>query len=146
MRPLIVGQAPSRTSAPALTGPCGRRLADLCDIPVEEFDALFERVNLVDHCPGVADLFVTMAEAQAAADKIARDAANCGRNVVLLGRAVAAAFEFAQPYLEWCIFRGMFVSACPHPSDVNLWWNDQMNHERAGTFWRQLALAQRRHG
>lgn len=64
-----------------------------------------------------------------------------GRNVVLLGRAVAAAFEFAQPSLEWCIFRGMFVAACPHPSGLNLWWYDQMNRERARTFWRQLVFA-----
>ncbi len=62
-----------------------------------------------------------------------------GRRIVLLGLKVAAAFGLHKlPLLEWqnVVAHGTRFKAarCPHPSNVNQWWNDDANVKRARHF------------
>lgn len=143
MKPLIVGQAPSRLSDPRepLSGRSGRRLAALCGMDLDGFLAAFERVNLIGSHPGKAagkgDAF-PMARARRAA--VVVSARFHGREVVLLGGNVAAAFSVARmTLLHWHRAPGFEFALCPHPSGVCLWWNDPANEKAARAFWRRLA-------
>ena len=72
-----------------------------------------------------------------------------GRRVLLLGSNVAGAFGFFdRPALRWQTFyhfdgethrRVGPTALLPHPSGVNLWWNDPENRGRAARFMRALA-------
>lgn len=143
MRPLIVGQAPSRASDPAeaLSGKSGRRLAALCGIPFEAFLAGFERSNLLADWPGEAqgkgDRFVGLPVARALAERYRR--ASYRRRVVVLGFKTAAAFGLTGPALAFFPHWEGWFAFCPHPSGVSTWWNVRANEERARKFWTALA-------
>jgi uracil-DNA glycosylase len=145
---LIVGQAPSRgrDGLEPLSGRSGRRLADLCGLTLEAFLARFDRVNLLAEWPGSAgakgDAF-PIDEARAAAESLAEVVAARDR-IVLLGWNVARAFRFAGDVDGWFDWGRLSrdcgeVVVAPHPSGVNLWWNDPANVARARAFWRALA-------
>ncbi len=144
MKPLIVGQAPSRLSDPRepLSGRSGARLAALCGLSLDAFVVLFERVNLLDYFPGKAgkgDLFpheVARFSACAMTPKLRQ------RRTVLLGGKVAAAFHLhRRPLLEWFeeVGDGALVAVAPHPSGVSSWWNEPTNVVAARRFWRAFA-------
>lgn len=93
MKPLVIGQAPSRTSDPTkpLAGePLASRLAALFGMDVESYLAATDRRNLLGAWPGKSskgDRF-PIAEARRMAFQIDLD----GRHVLFVGIATAAAF------------------------------------------------------
>lgn len=144
MRVLIVGQAPGPRTDPSepLSGPSGRRLAALCGLELPDFLARFDRVNLVFAHPGKlikGDAFVGAVAAREAA--FALWPRIVGRRAVLLGHRVARAFHAGHlPYFRWHRLEdGTRIAIAPHPSGVNLWWNDPKNVKRARRFWHELA-------
>lgn len=140
MRPLLVGEAPARTTVGArpFTGRTGARLARLAG--VDDLSDAFDAVNLLDRWPGPdsgnGSSFPPAAGRAAAARFLER---RRRRPVVLAGRRVAAAFGLArQPYLEWTrLPNGAPCAVLPHPSGVCRWWNDPANVEAASRFLRE---------
>ena len=128
--PALIGQAQSRGNdyQPAFSGPCGVRLAKLLDL---EHGDLLERVfarNVLDRWPGKngkGDAF-PMDEARRAVLRMRIR----GRPVVLVGKTTAAAFDVRREFFEWFALRGKRAVVIPHPSGVNLWYNDGANRER----------------
>jgi hypothetical protein len=143
MRPLLIGQAPSRCSDPTepLSGATGRRLAELCGLTLQEYLFVFERRNLLPEWPGKAagkgDRFVGLVEGRRLAEAC-RPVCQ-GRRVVVLGFSTAKMFGMVGPALSFSRHWGGEFAHCPHPSGVNHWWNEDVNLERAGRFWRRLA-------
>jgi uracil-DNA glycosylase len=145
-RVIIIGQAPGRANdgGPAFLGRSGRRLAELSGVPFQELSRVFDLRNLLKRWPGRSkgkgDRFPVRA-ARAAA--LAAAPALKGRKVILVGRGVAAAFsggEGRSEFFRWREGEGLpFERATvPHPSGVNLWWNDPENRGLAETFFRGL--------
>jgi uracil-DNA glycosylase len=137
-RPLIIGEAPSRTAgaARALDGRSGERLARLLGVGLDQLLERFETANLLERWPGPAGR-----KGAAFPARMAREAAERVRlrgSVLLAGRRVAAAFRLSAPYFEWATLRGARVAVIPHPSGVNRWWNDPANRERAAAFLREV--------
>lgn len=135
MKPLIVGEAPARTGDPMrpLEGPCGIKLAEVFGITYDEYLETFSRLNVLHEWPGrggKGDDF-PMAQARECARQIVIEK----RTTFLLGKRVAQAFGFRPqarflsgyffPEQEWRI---MII---PHPSGINIWWNDPANVRRA---------------
>lgn len=135
MKPLIVGEAPARTGDPMkpLEGPCGIKLAAVFGITYDEYLETFSRLNVLPEWPGrgeKGDQF-PMALAREHARQIVIEK----RTTFLLGKRVAQAFGFLpkarflsgyfSPAGEWRI---MII---PHPSGINIWWNDPANVRRA---------------
>lgn len=102
-------------------------------VEVERLALGFDVVNLLPSYPGRAsgkgDRF-PLAEARAAAAKLEEHAPH--DRVVLLGRAVCKAFGLRLAPLEDRVERGRRWLHVPHPSGVNLWWNEEANAEAAG--------------
>jgi hypothetical protein len=143
--PVLVGQAPARTSQGrgAFRGPASDRLARLLGVSTAALRASVEPRNLLDYWPGPVaagcsgDAF-PMAEGRAAAERLAPTLA--GRRVLLAGRAVAWCFAggavgLAGPRLglfEWAEHEcGFAACIVPHPSGASRWWNDPANRELA---------------
>ena len=141
----LVGQAPSRTSDPArpFDGPTGRRLADLLGLPARALGHVFELANVLGAWPGAArdkgDRFPAR-EARAAAEELLARVPP-GARVVAVGSGVAAAIGLDTSPLAWTACRGREAALLPHPSGMNLWWNERANREAAGAFLRAAALA-----
>jgi hypothetical protein len=144
-RPLIIGQAPSRTSDPCapLSGSSGRRLALLCGVPLPAFLNAFERMNLLSKYPGreaKGDRF-PIRSARIRAAEIVASGTMLRPRVVLLGAQVAFVFGLKKiEPLRWYAQDDVGLAMCPHPSSVSLWWNDPRNMEQATLFWRALAI------
>lgn len=136
MRPIIIGEAPSRLHCPRgpLSGKSGQRLAALCELDLGEFLALFERRNVLPAFPGPAGKGSAFPMAQARARAARMRLAFPARPAVLLGGRVARAFCLDLPPLSW----SGNVAVCPHPSGVSRWWNDPANVEAARAFWQDL--------
>lgn len=147
MRPLLVGEAPSRTSGPdPLSGACGARLAGFCSLSAREFGSTFDRANVLATWPGSAGkgsaFPLALARERAAA---LRRRFRGGRTVILLGRRVARAFGLAeQHYFEpvWVGRSPVFV--VPHPSGVNAWFNDPAHARQMRMFLAVLVRAEGR--
>lgn len=142
LRPLIVGQSPSRHSDPSepLSGRSGAYLAELCDLTLPQFLDRFDRINLSVGWMGKAakgDRYFTVREARDRAGVIR--AAFLGRQVVVLGAINAAAFGLHWSKLWFRAHWGGSFAWCPHPSPINLFWNDPLNVEAARLFWSSLA-------
>lgn len=142
---MIIGQAPSRDSNPAhpISGRCGKKLADLIGVSVEEFLVGFERHNLLDRWPGKAgkgDAFPIDKARRKAVDFLLRGVF-LDRRVVLLGENVASTFGLDPAKLRPLRWQGVYTAPglafCPHPSGVNRWWNEPGNVEAARRFWRR---------
>jgi hypothetical protein len=113
-----------------LGGPTGDKLMELLGIDLRTYVRAFRRLNLIRHFPGRegrGDSF-PLDEARAAWWKLG---VNLGmRRTILLGAKVAEVavpgwrrFGWCQPFTtEWTIFL-----VVPHPSGLNLWWNDAGN-------------------
>ena len=145
MKPLIIGQAPSKTGegCEPINGRSGKKLAACMGVSVEEYLERFERVNVLDRFPGKqgkGDKF-PLPEAREAAQGIRLE----GRPfVLLLGRGVASAFGLGNlPWLEWAEVEQARVAVVPHPSGINRWWNEQENRERAREFLGNLTGGER---
>lgn len=152
MRPLLIGQAPSRTATGrAFDGPngSGARLSRLLGRPL--LDAV-DAINLLDRWPGKkgkGDAFPA-GTARRAALRLAPSLRNDvrrgrGRAVIFVGRGVAAAFGESTRCNAtgrlYCLGwhwseHGFRYAILPHPSAVNRWWNDPKNVARARRFLR----------
>ena len=148
MKPLVVGQAPSKTAGHrrAFDGDSGRRFAKLLGISLEQFLSECDTVNLLRSWPGKhggayayrdkGDRF-PIAAAKRGAVRVMREL-DAVRNpiLVLCGRRVARAFGVHGDFLQWGVMpsRGhgavMFLTI-PHPSGCNVWWHDARNRELA---------------
>lgn len=145
-KPLIVGQAPSRSSDPrrAFSGKSGAKLAALVgDL------SNFELTNLLDYWPGKngkGDHF-PRDEAKSNAAKIVRRFRD--RRVLIVGVGVAKILKLDPKPLVWSRVCGATVGVLPHVSGICLWWNSKRNRRAAKTFLREirresLGLARRR--
>lgn len=138
MKPLIIGQAPGYAGAgEPLSGRAGRRLSALCGLTLDEYLLRFDRMNVFEVFPGKAgkgDRFPR----QLGRMRAERLLPTCsGRRVVLLGAAVADAFQFHGGPLQWAQSLTPVYATwawCPHPSGINMWWNVQANVEAARLF------------
>lgn len=162
MKPLLIGEAPSRrtaatlplaserwkTYARPLAGESGDRLRSLYRAATSrELDRDFDVRNLLDWYPGRAGKGsrLPLAEARWAADVILAeiDLASWPRpTFVWLGRRVADAFHVAGarnlPYLRRLVFVDFDAYVVPHPSRVNRWWNDRAHRAAARVFFREF--------
>lgn len=154
-KPIMVGQAPSRTSDPdrPLVGRSGKILAKHVGIERHglylKFLCDFERRNVLDYYPGSngdgkGDRF-PMDEARGEARDMVDDFR--GRFVLALGsktyRALTAGTGAdGKGYFETTYINfheeppnnGFHVTPVPHPSGLNRWWNDESNRERYRDF------------
>lgn len=136
MKALIVGQAPSRDTdgqAP-FTGRSGARLADLLGIPHPALPRYVDLVNLIDRWPGKrgkGDRF-PIGEARAAAAMLLSVTPH--DRIVVCGGRVAEALGLPVDIrpLETHTRGPRLFLMLPHPSGVNLWWNDP-DHVAAAT-------------
>lgn len=137
---VLVGEAPSRTSDPAVpfSGRSGRRLSSL-GLDLENIG----RVNLFAEWPGHS----TRSDGSAWKKKEAREEARTlapklrGKLVVLAGLRVADAFGYRPPSALLSIdadSRGFEYAVIPHPSRVNRWWNEPGREEAVAEFLRSL--------
>lgn len=166
MRPLLIGQAPGRglDGWPALTGRAGDRLAELAGLSYPGARGALalmlatERMNVFDVFPGdpsllaaaVADLFPSREAANnayALLVKLMTERRLAGRQLIFVGRAVAAAFALPDlPFYAWVQKmipdhmpdggQPYTVSCVPHPSGRNRYWNEPDNVRRASNFLR----------
>lgn len=152
MRPLLVGEAPSRTSDPArpFSGRSGARLARLMDVEQDELSAYFELVNLFEEYPGLGSGKGTAWDPVAAAARARLLVVTSGRftsqrDVVCVGKRVLSAVVgiAGWPYFDWLHGAGPWrrVAHIPHPSGINPWWNDAGHLAQASAFLRSLRRA-----
>jgi hypothetical protein len=149
-RPVLVGQAPGPRSDPRypLLGghavrSAGARLQALMGLGLVEYARLFCRRNLLEAWPGHAGKGDRWPAGEAAKEAGRLAQALRGRTVLLLGRNVAGAFGRTGPYLEWVDDGVRMAAILPHPSGVNLWWNDPANEARGRVFLADLVRAAR---
>ncbi len=144
MRPLLVGQAPARTSggrAP-FDGPAGDRLAEVLGLrDRRDVPRLFDPRNLLDAWPGPSrgkgDAFPP-AEARRAAARLLRREPH--PRIVLAGRGIARAFGLGEaPWLREADLGGRRALVVPHPSGVVAWWNDPANRAEAARALRRFS-------
>jgi len=137
--PVLVGQAPSKTSdveKPLSARPLSTSLCQLLSCDLLTYLSSFERINLLNAWPGSSkkgDLFPARLGAERAKELIPYFR---GREVILLGRNVAKAFGLRDefPLLRYRQEHCCEMAVVPHPSGVNLWWNDEENKKAAATF------------
>lgn len=141
---VLVGQAPSRDTegAAPFSGRSGRTLERLAGLEPGELPQRFALANVLQRWPGSAgakgDKFPP-AEARKAAASLLE--ALSGRQVLAVGRATATVLGLpsCRPPMLWFDHEPLAgLSMLPHPSGVNLWWNERRNRENAQTFLRAL--------
>lgn len=134
---LLVGEAPNRAGQgrrPNTTFTGGR----LARLGAREL----QRTNLLREWPGPQGKgsAFPLDLARPAAERLWRRHPK-RRPFVLVGTRVAAAFGLARSryeYLEWLDLRGREVAVIPHPSGINLWWNEPEHVQQAADFFRAL--------
>lgn len=134
-KPLIIGQAPARgnDALPPFSGKSGARLALLAGVG-DSGDVLpnhFELRNLFDKYPGKqgkkGDKF-DMRAGRKRAPKLLEEYEGTDQVILLMGKRVAKAFGVhSYEYLAWFVLDGHHCMIFPHPSGINLWWNDPKN-------------------
>lgn len=141
MKPLIVGEAPSKnevTERP-LEGRVGRRLAKCCGLSFEDYLERFVRVNLLHVRQDTKEhgfLFDLPAAKKEAAQLMTSFAR--GQIVLLLGGRVAEAFGVHDHYFAKVALGKAEAYILPHPSGVNRWYNDVSNVMKMETFMRGI--------
>lgn len=145
MKPLIIGQAPSRDGKTHFEGRSGTRLAQLAGLTRQQFLDDFDRINVFDVFPGrregqEGDLF-PIKEAMERAHAIYLTGALEFRSTVFIGHRVAQAFGMPHPapFLWHPIPFSGEVAMSPHPSGTSRWWNSEANLRNARDFWTGLA-------
>lgn len=143
MKPLIIGEAPSKNQDPPhpIEGRIGQRLADLSGLTLPEFLAHFDRTNLIHVRQDTAahGFQFDMPLARRRAEVLAQSF-RPNQIVLLLGQRVAMAFGFSnrtQPFVQHHI-HGAEVRIVPHPSGINRWWNEPKNEDAAKVFMRTI--------
>jgi hypothetical protein len=132
---MLVGEAPNASGRGRIanTTASGRRLASLggADLP---------RTNVIQEFPGRSGKGAAFPRELAVAG-LARLWRRTPRRVafVYMGKRVAAADGWRGDYLQWGEHRGRMVATFPHPSGINMWWNDAANVELARDFVLELS-------
>lgn len=140
MKPVLIGQAPSRDGKTDFQGASGKRLALWAG--VGDLSKCFETRNLLDYYPGSngkGDLFPP-AEARLSAKKMLFDEGPPrGSRWICVGKAVAKAFWIDQyPPFEWLTASdGPDLAWIPHPSGVNRIYNGQESIAAVSRFLRE---------
>lgn len=118
-RIIFVGERPSSpvSRAEALTGRCGKRLADLLGLSLQTYIVVCDRVNL---CGGMR-----WSPLEARASVVALKAR--GGRIVLLGRRVGAEFGISAGFLTTHCGGSALLLLLPHPSGRCRWWNAPSN-------------------
>lgn len=140
---VLVGQAPSRATDgfPPFSGMSGRRLEEVSGLAPGKLPERFALFNVLERWPGPAakgDKF-PIHRARKAAKRLLF--ALEGRRVVAIGRAVAKVLGVPPvvPDMVWSPHDKLAaIAVLPHPSGVNLWWNDPGNKAAAAAFMRSL--------
>jgi uracil-DNA glycosylase len=129
-RPLLIGQAPSRSCGTPWASDAGRRLARYMGTTHEDLLELFDARNLNACHTGTVGKYdrFDIAEARETAAHMRRYVLPRRRLVVLCGMKVADCFGVAAPGHGLLVGRCQFV-AVPHPAGTNMWWNDPGNRE-----------------
>jgi hypothetical protein len=142
MKPLIIGEAPSKNGKPErpIEGRIGQRLADHAGLSYADFLVHFDRVNLLHERQEVAGKGFVFDRAAAinAAQALVKQL-TAGRLVLLLGRRVAGAFGCTKDYFDaHHLENGAILYVVPHPSGINRWWNDPWNSKTMRAFMHQI--------
>lgn len=143
MRPLIVGEAPSKNEphCPAIEGRIGARLAACCGMTLTTFLAYFARINVLEVRQDTREKGFAFDAKQAKrnAELIIEREFHKGRTILLLGLRVAIAFGADPAYFGsqqgW---NGATVYVVPHPSGINRWWNKLDNELQMIKFMHQI--------
>lgn len=141
MKPLIIGEAPSKNEYPPtpIAGRIGRRLADMAGLTFEDFLEKFERVNLLAVRQDTAEKgFEFDLEYAKTSAMLLSMTLRLRPAVILLGRRVAKAFDLKDDYFAPLTINGAPAWIVPHPSGVSRWWNDPENEEKMRTFMIEL--------
>lgn len=142
MKPLIVGEAPSKNEDPPtpISGRIGKRLAACAGLTLEEFLERFERVNLLQVRQDTKEKgFEFDLPAAIESGRLLVERIEPGRTVILLGKRVADAVGCAKDYFEPHRLRnGATLYVVPHPSGVNRWYNEPTNALRMARFMRNV--------
>jgi hypothetical protein len=135
-RPYVIGEAPGRREGPPLGG-ARKRIGDLIGLSEEEMARRFRWENLLDAWPGYGPNGGSAFPMDAARIRayFLREEKYPGSRFILLGRRVADAFWFKQPWFVW----SNDLTVAPHPSGLSRWWNDPENLAAAKTFWTREA-------
>lgn len=140
MKPLLIGEAPSRTSDPKkpFHGASGTYLAKLAGLSgVIQLSYEFRLRNILQRWPGIGNAGekgsrFPIAKAKRVARKIPLEGI-----VILAGRRVAKAFGLDHaPYFTFFERGEAIVAVIPHPSGANRFWNDPENRVIAAKFLR----------
>ena len=143
MKPLIVGEAPSKNQSPEqpIEGRIGLRLAVCAGMTLPEFLTFFERVNLLHVRQDTAAHGFQFDEQAAAleAEKF-RATFTSERIIILLGQRVAKAFGITPTdcYFVQHSIGAADVRVLPHPSGINRWWNSKENLDHATLFMQNI--------
>jgi len=141
MKPLIVGEAPSKnevTERP-IEGRIGVRLASMAGLTLPEFLATFDRVNLLHVRQDTVThgfTFDYVAATQSAA--LIKRTFQPNQIVLLLGRRAAWTFGLGGEYFIQHAIHGAEVRIVPHPSGINRWWNSPENVRQMNTFMKTI--------
>ena len=143
MKPLVVGQAPSRATdgRPPFSGRTGANLASLLGVPHRELLRLVDVVNLLPRWPGKAgrgDRF-PIAEARAAAAMLLAVAPH--DRIVAVGANVARALDIDGEGLRTVSNGRRAFLVVPHPSGLNRWFNEPENVAEASRALRAFVSA-----
>jgi len=140
---VLIGQSPGKNPGEhgPLTGKSGKLMAKRMGLSFEEY-LLLDRRNILTEFKGKAakgDLF-PLKEAKEEASKMIFFP---GSTLVLLGKAVAGAMGIKGKktyFVKYDIDEEKNISAfiVPHPSGINLWWNDADNRKKADAFFKDL--------
>lgn len=124
----------------------GGRLQKLMGVTRGTYLRVFDRVNLLQQFPGKhkRDDKFPMAQARIAAG--AMWPMLRGREVVLVGRNVACAFDLSSiAFHNWMEIEedDIRIAVVPHPSGRNLWYNSELNKREAQAFWAEYLAQQK---
>lgn len=133
--------AESECARLAITGRLGERLADMLGVDRLHLYGRCKRVNLNRRWTGKSgkgDAFDGVEGCEAAAELEASESAR----FVCLGRAVWRCFGFAdEEFLTVKERNRKSFLLFPHPSGINLWWNDGRKSAKAARALRRFLLA-----
>lgn len=159
MKPLIIGQSPARSGdGRPFTGASGMRLCRLLEIE-EDYRALIACVDLANifslippKRPGIkGDPFDSVAARSLARAMLTKELERGREDLILCGAKVAIAFGVghraqlsSNPYVTRKSFGThdrVSIHLLPHPSGINLFWNDRENISKASAFLKGIVFA-----